>query len=141
MSESAITGCCLCGVVTYRVYAALGAADHCHCSMCRRQHGAAFATYADCAPSDFAWTSGEEAVQVYEVAGGGGWAFCRHCGSTLAGTDGGRITSVTLGTVEGDPRVRAASHIFVDSKAPWFEIDDTLPQHAARELASDGDEN
>jgi hypothetical protein len=29
-----------------------------------------------------------------------------------------------------DPPVRPACHIFVGSKAPWFEITDGLPQYA-----------
>jgi hypothetical protein len=35
---------------------------------------------------------------------------------------------VTLGTIEGDPGIRPRAHIFVGSKAVWFEITDDLPQ-------------
>ena len=38
------------------------------------------------------------------------------------------ISWVTLGTVTGDPWLRPEAHIFVGSKAPWFEITDHLPQ-------------
>ncbi len=38
-----VRGGCLCGRVRYEVAGPLANADHCHCSMCRRQHGAAFA--------------------------------------------------------------------------------------------------
>jgi hypothetical protein len=37
---------------------------------------------------------------------------------------------VPAGSIDGDPGVRPALHIFVGSKAPWFEIRDALPQHA-----------
>ncbi|HCA63195.1 MAG TPA: GFA family protein, partial [Pseudomonas sp.] len=40
------TGSCLCGVVRYRIDAPIDALTHCHCKMCRKAHGAAFATYA-----------------------------------------------------------------------------------------------
>lgn len=123
-----IKGGCLCGKVRYQVSGPLFNADHCHCSMCRRQHGAAFATYADFNPGDFNWVCGEELVKVYETPPGGGWCFCRDCGSTLAGTEHGKITSVTLGTVEGDPGIKPESHIFVGSKAQWHDIHDDLPQ-------------
>lgn len=128
----AIKGGCLCGKVRYTVAGALFNADHCHCSMCRRQHGAAFATYAEFSPGDFIWTSGEELVKVYEAPQGGGWCFCSECGSTLAGSDQGRITTVTLGTIEGDPGVRPESHIFVGSRAEWHDITDDLPQFEQR---------
>ena len=123
-----IEGSCLCGKVRYRAGGPLSAVDHCHCSMCRRQHGAAFATYADVAPGDFSWIAGENLVRVYETEGGGGWWFCSECGSTLAGSENGEVTSITLGTVEGDPGVRPGSHIFTGSKAVWHEITDDLPQ-------------
>ena len=55
-------------------------------------------------------------------------SFCSECGSTLAGTDDGRVTSITLGTVEGDPGVRPESHIFAGSRARWDEINDDLPR-------------
>ena len=128
----AFKGCCLCGKVRYQITGPLFAADHCHCSMCRKQHGAAFSTYADCYPDDFKWTSGEELIKIYETSASAGWCFCRECGSSLAGTEKGRITSVTLGTVEGDPGIKPESHIFVASKADWDEITDDLPQFEER---------
>ena len=128
----AVRGGCLCGAVRYEVGGDLGDADHCHCSMCRRQHGAAFSTYADVEPGDFRWISGEDRVKRYETPSGAGWAFCSECGSTLAGSDGGTITSIALGTVDGDPGVRPSAHIFVGSRAQWHEIHDDLPQFETR---------
>jgi len=128
----AIKGGCLCGRVHYEITGPLFDADHCHCSICRRQHGAAFSTYADFNPGDFKWISGEEHVKVYETLAGSGWCFCSECGSSLAGSEKGRITTVTLGTVEGDPGIKPESHIFVGSKAQWHEINDDLPQFEER---------
>ena len=131
-SKITIIGGCLCGKVRYQITGPLIDADHCHCSMCRRQHGAAFSTYAQFNPGDFKWTAGEELVKVYQAQAGGGWCFCRECGSTLAGTDKGRIKMITLGTVEGDPGIKPESHIFTGSKAQWYEITDDLPQFDQR---------
>ena len=39
------TGSCLCGSIRYTLDRPIEEIDHCHCSMCRRFHGAAFATY------------------------------------------------------------------------------------------------
>ena len=131
-TEPGISGGCLCGTVRYEITGALFNADHCHCSVCRRQHGAAFSTYAAFHPGNFQWTSGQDHIKIYETKAGGGWCFCSACGSTLAGTEKGKITTVTLGTIEGDPGVRPASHIFVGSKAQWHEITDDLPQFEER---------
>jgi len=100
--------------------------------MCRRQHGAAFSTYAKFNPGDFKWISGENFVKVFDPSSAGGWCFCSECGSTLAGTDKGDTTTVTLGTVEGDPGIKPESHIFVGSKAQWHDICDNLPQFEKR---------
>ena len=127
-TKVAIKGGCLCGRVRYEITGPLFNVDNCHCSMCRRQHGAAFSTYAEFNPGDFRWVSGEDHVKVYETLEGIGWCFCSECGSTLAGTENGRITVVTLGTVEGDPGINPEFHIFVGSKAQWHEINDDLPQ-------------
>ena len=124
-----VKGGCLCGKVRYRITGRLFNASNCHCSMCRRQHGAAFATYVNFDPQDFAWTAGEELVRIFEPPhGGGGWCFCGECGSSLAGTDNGKVTSVTLGSVEGDPGIKPEFHIFTESRAAWDEITDDLPQ-------------
>jgi hypothetical protein len=127
-----IKGGCLCGKVRYQITGPLFNADHCHCSMCRRQHGAAFATYADFNPGDFNWTLGKNFVKTYDALPGDGWCLCSECGSTLAGTENGHVTSITLGTIEGDPGIKPEAHIFVGSKAQWFDIVDDLPQFEER---------
>lgn len=124
-----IRGSCLCGGIRYEIDGQLRDAGNCHCSMCRRAHGAAFATYAQVRLDEFSWVSGEELVSVYESSPGGYRCFCRVCGSPLgARAKDGKLSWVTLGTVEGDPGVRPNAHIFVGSKAPWYEIADHLPQ-------------
>ena len=131
-SDSVVQGGCLCGRVQYQVSRPLLDADHCHCSLCRRQHGAAFSTYASVAPGSFAWISGEDDVRTFETDSGAGWSFCSICGSTLAGTDHGQVFAITLGTVAGDPGVRPEWHIFTGSRAPWYDITDSLPRYEER---------
>ena len=124
-----IRGSCLCGGVQYEIVGELRDAGNCHCSMCRRAHGAAFGTYARVILDEFRWVSGEELVSAYESSPGGYRCFCRVCGSPLGSQgEGGKLSWVTLGTVEGDPGVRPSDHIFVRSKAPWHKITDDLPQ-------------
>jgi hypothetical protein len=35
---------------------------------------------------------------------------------------------VPMGALDDDPGVRPSRHIFTGSKAPWYEIEDELPQ-------------
>ena len=55
-------------------------------------------------------------------------AFARSADPRLSVTHSGKVTEVVLGTVDGDPGARPDEHIFVGSKAPWYEIVDALPQ-------------
>ncbi len=57
-----------------------------------------------------------------------GLCFCRACGTTLCGMVGGNVHGVTLGSVDGDPGIDIAMHIFVGSKAPWDHIGGDAPQ-------------
>ena len=41
----------------------------------------------------------------------------------------GKYIHVALGSLRDEPSIRPAEHIFVGSKAPWFEITDDLPQN------------
>jgi hypothetical protein len=48
-----ITGKCLCGKVRYEINGRLGPVVYCHCSMCRRATGSAFATNASVRANEF----------------------------------------------------------------------------------------
>jgi hypothetical protein len=126
-----LQGGCLCGAIRYEVDGPLAGAGNCHCSMCRRFHGAAFATYANVDAARFRWLNGQELLAVYESSPGIGWAFCRLCGSSLGLPEEGRLASIAIGTLDADPGVRPAYHMFVGSKAPWHQISDQLPQYEA----------
>lgn len=127
-----IQGGCLCGAMRYQVDGPLTNISHCHCSMCRRFHGAAFSTYAKVDPRTFRWLKGQELLVVYETSPGIGWSFCRTCGSSLGiPTTDAKLGSLTLGTLDADPGVRPEYHMFTGSKAAWYEITDALPRFEA----------
>lgn len=126
----AMTGSCLCGAVRYEITGSFKAIGHCHCSICRKSHGAAFATWGIIDPDQFRWTAGEALLQGHESSPGALRCFCSRCGSPLVCTFHGAVGEVVVGTLDDDPGARPSEHIFVDSKAPWHEITDALPQHA-----------
>jgi hypothetical protein len=126
----AITGGCFCGGVRYEIQAPLLNARSCHCSRCRKAFSGAGSAYAEVAPESFSWVSGEDLLTRYESAPGLGLCFCGTCGTTLCGLHEGKVHGVTLGSVDGDPGVQIAMHIFVDSRAPWDHIGGNAPQFA-----------
>ncbi len=125
-----LTGGCLCGKVRYEVDGLLRHITHCHCSMCRKVHGAAFATYARLARSRFRLVAGADALQNYRSSEGVTREFCGHCGAQLfwSRDEYPNAFSVSLGTVDGDPGGRPEAHIYAADCAPWFEITDALPR-------------
>ena len=48
-------GSCLCGAVVYQVRRFYPEIANCHCGMCRKFHGAAFATYGKVQVEDLQW--------------------------------------------------------------------------------------
>jgi hypothetical protein len=130
MKDSKLLGSCLCGSVRYEITASLGDAEHCHCSMCRKAHGAAFSTNSVIPTEALTVTSGAALVSEYESSPNRRKCFCSNCGSQLfiRRLDKPEFTVVTVGTIDGDPRARPQRHVFVASKAPWYEIADALPQ-------------
>ena len=123
-----ITGRCQCAAVAWRLDGEVTFISHCHCSICRRIHGAAFGTFAHGDAAVFHWVRGEDSIAHYESSPGIFRAFCRTCGSQVPVIERDQVC-IPAGGIDGDPGVRPSRHIFVGSKAPWHEITDTLPQH------------
>jgi len=129
-----IQGGCFCGSIRYEVQGVLQDARACHCSRCRKAFSGASSAYAELSPSSaLEWLSGKELLSVHETSGGWGMGFCSKCGSTLCGLHEGQVHGLTLGCIDGDPRVKIERHIFVASKAPWDHIGGDAkqyPEHA-----------
>jgi hypothetical protein len=127
-----MTGSCLCGAVRYRIRAPLQEIHHCHCSRCRKAHGAAFSTYAGVAADSFAFSAGADRVRRYRSSPEVERSFCGTCGSNLTFRADFAPDSlyVAVGSFDEDPGMRPQLHIFAGSKASWHDILDKLPQHA-----------
>ena len=137
---NAIRGSCLCGGVKFEITGPLLAPLNCHCSQCRKQHGAAFRSRVRVAAADFRWVQGEHLVKFYESPRGYQRGFCSGCGSPILNKAGPRWQppaefpvsapqyGIALAILE-DPPVRPQAHCFVASKASWFDITDDLQQY------------
>jgi hypothetical protein len=124
-----LAGSCECGAVRYRVADEFLYAANCHCSRCRAATGSAFKAFA-----------GIEREKLELVEGGDGLLIvgaedlhdtrCARCGSLLFSVvRDGAYVHVAMGSLVDPPGIRPTEHIFVGSKAPWFDITDDLPQN------------
>jgi hypothetical protein len=127
-----ITGSCLCGGVLLRVTGKLGPAGFCHCTQCRKANGSAFASNAP-VRTKYLELEGREAIREFESSPGKFRAFCSRCGSPVYSRRDSEpgILRLRLGLLDGDPGRRPAAHVWVGSKAPWYEITDSLPRFEA----------
>ncbi|HVS65437.1 MAG TPA: GFA family protein [Thermoanaerobaculia bacterium] len=127
-------GRCLCGAVRFEVRSPWPFFAHCHCSMCRKHHGASFVTWVVARAASFEWLAGEESIRRYDSSGHLRRSWCSRCGSTVptvlddASFFAG-VVDVPAGCLITPLEVRPDRHIFVGSKAPWVEITDALPAH------------
>jgi hypothetical protein len=125
-----VTGTCLCGTVRYEFDGPVDAMMNCHCSMCRKHHGSAFATFVTAPLAGFSWLSGEESVRTYASSASGYRPFCGVCGSVVPMLwPAMKLVCMPAGNLQGELGARPTAHMFVGSKAPWYTITDTLPQH------------
>ncbi|CAD5107429.1 GFA family protein [Zestomonas carbonaria] len=83
-----MSGSCLCWAVRYEITGSFKLLGNCHCSMCRKAHGAAFVTWGIVDPDQFHWGAGKEFVHGYESSPGNRRCFCKQCGSPLVSTHG-----------------------------------------------------
>ena len=129
MTHRSVAGSCLCGTVRYSVHDAFRYALNCHCSQCRRATGSAFKPFAGIERSKLTVTAGSDLLLVFGEDAAHD-ARCRKCGSLLYSVvREGAYVHVTLGTLVDTPAIRPTAHIFVGSKAQWYTITDSLPQH------------
>lgn len=124
------TGRCLCGALRYEFDGPCIDMLHCHCSMCRKHHGTAFATWVAARAGGFRWLGPTDALAEYRSSERGHRAWCAECGSVAPVIDeAGELAIIPAGNLEDDPGIRPTRHMFVASRAPWYTIADTLPRH------------
>ncbi|MEO0424620.1 MAG: GFA family protein [Pseudomonadota bacterium] len=127
-----IRGRCECNEVRFEAAGEIVDFGHCHCAQCRRLHGAAYATFAAVERERFRYVAGEALVRSYTSSPRNERKFCSRCGSTILvdPQDEPEVLYLSMSTIEGDPPRPRGYHAWVDSKAPWHDIDDDLPQFA-----------
>ena len=121
------TGGCLCGDIRYRVTKNPESVAHCHCSLCRRQSGAAFTTGVFFAVEAFEWTKGKPTHFRDPVAADRG--FCARCGSPLTWEPSAGGFLVFVGSLDRAEDIHPDGHYYTSTMLPWIKLDDGLPQY------------
>lgn len=116
---------CLCGAVKMELYGDPEYASHCHCGMCKKAHGAAFATYVGIERDKFRIVSGEDQIASYNSSGTIVRKFCRVCGSNIEWGGDPRyahLVSIPLGLFDTEFVPEKIGELFLESRAPWAKL-------------------
>lgn len=132
MTKASYSGSCLCGAIAFEVDALGEKMGHCHCTMCRKFHGAAFTTFGEAKAADFRWLKGESCLKGFKAENGTERQFCEHCGASLifkSADSDGKMIEFALGALDTPIDKKPDVHIYTAYKADWYTIADDLPQH------------
>ena len=126
MAPSSVTGSCFCGAVKYEVEFPTSWCGHCHCSMCRRPHGASFVTWVAVPSEQFKITSGEQNITRFQSSENGTRNFCKICGSQMTCQTHPEEMDVALASLHGKIDREPDTHFYFDSRADWTVVNDNL---------------
>jgi hypothetical protein len=124
-------GSCLCGKVKVELSGGIKDIIHCHCSLCRKNSGTAYATNGFVNTSELKVLDPENVLKFYEFKPGKKRHFCSNCASPIfsSNLDNPAQVRIRLGIIDSDIAERPLSHNFVASKANWDDMNASLPYY------------
>lgn len=130
MADSSATGACLCGAVRFTATLPPKWVAHCHCTRCRRAHGAAFVTWAGFEETDVAVDDSESQLRHFVAPEGGTRIFCSRCGSPMFFQSPNWPGEMHIAfALFADPTgVEPQVHVHVDTCVDWVCLGDELPR-------------
>ena len=128
-----IQGTCLCGEVAFEAEPPAKFCAHCHCTYCRRAHGAAFVTWAGFLEAQVRIVKGEELLTRFKATPQATRTFCRACGTQLffQGERWPGEIHVARATLADDAPLVPDPHVYFADRAPWLAMHDDLPKRGS----------
>lgn len=128
-----IEGSCLCGGVRFRYDGEIEEISLCHCSQCRKAHGAPYAAVGPVATERLQFLAGAGLLREYRSSPNKVRVFCSACGSPIfsARDDVPGVRRLRLGAVDTPFECANAFHIHCDSAAGWEAGLASAPRHPA----------
>jgi hypothetical protein len=123
-------GACLCGAVRFTITGPAKWVAYCHCTMCRRAHGAGAVAWAGFAKTQV--VIGERATDPtlarYQSSATAHREFCSRCGSPLffLGERWPDERHVALAAIKEPHDLVPRAHAYFDDRASWVHVDDGL---------------
>ncbi|MEZ9507646.1 GFA family protein [Vibrio cyclitrophicus] len=129
-------GSCLCGSIQLSLKGSVSNIIHCHCFLCRKASGSAYATNGFIEAENLILTDADNTLTYYESSEGKRKYFCNTCGSPIYSSNdqSPKRLRLRLGILDTDISERPISHNFVTSKANWEDLDAQLPRSEKHEV-------
>lgn len=121
----------MCGAITFEAQGAPNWSGHCHCHSCRRNTGAAFATFVGWPVEAFSYVQGTP--RVFNSSPGVKRSFCSDCGTPLTYESDrfpGEVHAY-ISTHDDPDAFLPEFHVFVSDAISWLHVEDGLPRYAA----------
>ena len=125
-----VRGSCFCGVVRFEFALPTLFCGHCHCSMCRRMHGAGYVTWIGVPTQQFSLTAGQDQLSVFVSSEHGKRSFCHTCGSSLfcQSSRHPEVMDIVLANLHDAIDRQPQAHYYFSDRADWVAIGDALPR-------------
>lgn len=123
-----VSGGCLCGAVKFSAELPSKWCAHCHCTMCRRAHGAGYVTWVGFEDSQFRIETGEDRLRWFASSENAQRGFCATCGSTMffrSSKWAGEIHIALASIVDPIDR-KPQANVFHATHVDWMPLDDAL---------------
>lgn len=122
-----VEGGCFCRAVRFAIELPSKWCAHCHCTMCRRIHGAGYVTWVGVDSERFNLLQGDK-LRWYESSPGARRGFCETCGSSMLfeSTRWSGETHVALACLDQEIDRKPQAHAFYGSHVDWMPVDESL---------------
>ena len=128
--ENQARGSCFCSAIRFSASLPSKWCAHCHCSMCRKNHGAGYVTWAGFGVDQVKITHGEDQLSWFDSSAGAQRGFCKNCGSSLFFRSerwAGEL-HIALGSFDNAIDRQPQANVFFEKHVDWMPIDETLKQ-------------
>lgn len=108
----------------------------CHCQQCRKAQGSAFGTNMVIDKTVFLLSDDNKLLKEFQSSEDKVRAFCSHCGSPLYSyrkSIPGKLR-LRIGTLDTKIEQAVNYHAFYDSRAEWYDANDTLEKFPKAKL-------
>jgi hypothetical protein len=125
MTDTVLTGGCLCGHIRFEAKGPPEKPHTCSCGMCRKHSGGLTLTWVEYPRDNVTWTGPGGAPSTWRSSDVSSRAFCARCGSTLGAVDDKPVVALATGAFDKPHLLplKPAHHSFKGARPKWWRVE------------------